>query len=151
MKKNKLTIELVPSTCWFSNVRSEVSQKEWDYLRKLSYKKAKNKCEICKGIGEKHPVECHEVWDYNDEEKIQKLKSLIALCPKCHQVKHPGLAEKLGKSNEVIEQLMLVNKISKKESLSIIKKSFSIFHDRSKYQWKLDLSYLDELGIEYNK
>jgi hypothetical protein len=132
-------------------VRSQVSKKDWDFLRKQSYEKANNKCEICKGKGGKHPVECHEVWEYDDVNKIQKLKRLISLCPKCHQVKHPGLAEKLGKSEEVIEQIMKVNRISRKESLEMIEKSFEIFHERSKYKWILDISYLEKLNIEYKK
>jgi hypothetical protein len=26
-------------------------------------------------------MECHEIWEYNDEDKIQKLIGLISLCP----------------------------------------------------------------------
>jgi hypothetical protein len=44
---------------------------------------ANNKCEICKETGKtqgyKHNVECHEIWIYNDEDKIQKLIGLISL------------------------------------------------------------------------
>ena len=36
MKKPKLTIELVPRTCFYSNVRSNLPDKEWDRLRKIS-------------------------------------------------------------------------------------------------------------------
>jgi len=32
--EQKLTIELVPQTCWFSNVRSEVTSQMWDLLKK---------------------------------------------------------------------------------------------------------------------
>ena len=45
--KMKLTIELVPSTAWFTNVRSEVSKAKWDKIRRKSYKHADYKCEIC--------------------------------------------------------------------------------------------------------
>lgn len=30
-----LTVELVPQTCWFSNVRDHVSQATWNVLRKV--------------------------------------------------------------------------------------------------------------------
>ena len=63
MKTYKLTSEIVPSTCWYNNVRSNVSTKEWDYLRKKSYESAGNVCEICgdtgKNQGFNHNVECH--------------------------------------------------------------------------------------------
>jgi hypothetical protein len=49
----KLTIELVPKTSWYSNVRSNVSKDEWDKIKKKCYIKANYKCEICNGIGDK--------------------------------------------------------------------------------------------------
>jgi len=52
----KLTIELVPKTCFFSNVRSEISATLWDILRKETYRKANYRCEICNGKGEKWPA-----------------------------------------------------------------------------------------------
>jgi hypothetical protein len=33
-------------------------------------------------------LECHEEWDYDDETHVQKLTGLIALCGRCHRVKH---------------------------------------------------------------
>ena len=81
----KLTIELVPKTSWYSNVRSNVSKNEWDIIRKKSYEHAGHVCEICGDIGTnqgvKHNVECHEIWDYNDETNEQTLGGLISLCP----------------------------------------------------------------------
>ena len=68
----KLTIELVPKTAWFSNLRSILARAAWDKLRKESYKNAAHKCEICGGYGKKHPVECHEIWEYDDKNHIQK-------------------------------------------------------------------------------
>jgi hypothetical protein len=85
MKKIKLTIELIPKTCFFSNVRTLLPKKYWDLLRRSSYAKAGYKCEICgesgKNQGYKHEVECHEIWEYNDRLKIQKLLGLVSLCP----------------------------------------------------------------------
>ena len=91
-KEPLLSIELIPSTCHFSNVRTTVKAKEWDKIRLMSYKSAGNKCEICgdtgKNQGYKHNVECHEIWEYDDKNHVQKLIGLISLCPTCHQVKH---------------------------------------------------------------
>ena len=47
MKMPKLHTELVPRTCFFTNVRSQVSKEDWDILRKKTYKLANNQCEIC--------------------------------------------------------------------------------------------------------
>jgi len=86
----KLTVELVPSTSWYSNVRSEVSKKDWNAIRKRVYREANYVCQICAGRGSKWPVECHEIWAYDDENHIQELAGMQALCPKCLQCNQPN-------------------------------------------------------------
>lgn len=146
--KPKLLVELVPSTCHFSNVRTTVTTKEWDKIRHISYEAAGNVCEICKDTGKnqgyKHNVECHEIWHYDDKKHIQKLIGLISLCPTCHQVKHIGRAIAIGKQNEAIGQLLRVNKWTPEEAANHIAESFEIYKERSKYQWKLDISILKQ-------
>lgn len=143
----KLTIELVPKTSWYSNVRSNVSKNEWDIIRKKSYEHAGHVCEICGDIGTnqgvKHKVECHEIWDYNDETNEQTLGGLISLCPYCHKTKHVGLAQINGELDIVINQLVKVNKISRDDATNYIKESFKIWSERSKKEWKLNIEYLE--------
>ncbi|MEG5910519.1 hypothetical protein [Enterobacter mori] len=62
----RLTIELVPRTCWFDNVRSAVSSTDWKRLRQQTSRTAGWKCQICGGKGPRWPVECHEIWHYDD-------------------------------------------------------------------------------------
>jgi hypothetical protein len=144
--KPKLLVELVPSTCHFSNVRTTVSTKEWDKIRHISYEAANHVCEICsdtgKNQGYKHNVECHEIWHYDDKKHIQKLVGLISLCPTCHQVKHIGRAIAIGKQNEAIGQLLKVNKWTPEEAAAHIAESFELYKERSKFQWILDISIL---------
>jgi 5-methylcytosine-specific restriction endonuclease McrA len=151
----KLTSELVPKTSWYDNVRSKVSADEWNVIRKISYEKANHKCEICgdtgKNQGFKHNVECHEIWEYNDENHTQKLTGLISLCPYCHKVKHPGLAKIKGESDIVIKQLMKVNDITKKEAEDYLKNVFNVWQIRSKSNWTVDITYLNNLFIDNNE
>lgn len=148
IQKPKLTIELVPATCWFSNVRSELPKKEWDRLRKESYAAANYKCEICEGSGlkqgYKHPLECHEIWEYDDEKLIQTLKGLISLCPQCHQVKHMGRTTIIGKQPEAFKQLESVNGWSHKEVVDYVAEAFIIHRWRSNFDWKLNVGVLTE-------
>jgi hypothetical protein len=145
-KAPKLSVELIPTTCHYSNVRTTVTKKEWDMIRFMSYEKANNKCEICgesgKDQGYKHNVECHEIWDYNDETHVQKLIGLISLCPICHQVKHIGRAIAMGKHQDAYNQLAKVNKWTPKEVELHILASFELHKERSKHEWTLDLSIL---------
>ena len=151
----KLTSELVPKTSWYDNVRSKVSSNEWDIIRKTSYEAAGNKCEICgdtgKNQGFNHNVECHEIWSYDDKNYIQKLIGLISLCPNCHKVKHPGLAQIKGESDIVIKQLMKVNDITKKEAEDYLENVFKIWRIRSKTNWTVDITYLTDFFVKNNE
>lgn len=144
----KLTIELVPTTSWYTNVRSNVSGNTWNKIRKKCYDKAGHKCEVCgsDGIkqGRKHKVECHEIWQYDDDNHNQKLTGFIALCPKCHQVKHIGLAYVKGYMENAIKHFKKVNKIGWDEAVDYIEKVFKIHSERSQFEWEVDTSYVDE-------
>lgn len=149
--KLKLTIELVPSTSWYNNVRAVVTKSQWDKLRSAVYSQAYSLCEICGGSGSKHPVECHEVWLYDDKLCIQTLERMIALCPDCHQVKHFGLAEVQGKRDKALKHLMKVNKLTVIEAEDYVKQAFNIWYNRSKNNWTVDISNLADYGIDISK
>ena len=141
-KNPKLTIELVPRTCWFSNVRSNVSRAEWDTIRKKTALEAGYKCETCGDKGKKWPVECHEIWAYDDNTLIQKLVGLISLCPPCHSVKHMGFTQLRDKELEATCHLAIVNKWTYRAAKSYIEAQFEVWKQRSEYQWLLDIDWL---------
>jgi hypothetical protein len=152
MTKIKLTIELVPSTSFYTNVRTILPTKEWDRLRKTSYANAKFKCEICKGSGldqgYRHALECHEIWEYKAD-GTQYLKGLISLCVKCHQVKHIGRTIAIGKKKEAYEHIAKVNKWKKEDVEKYIGFCFQEHKERSKIKWKLNVGILTEkLGVD---
>ena len=148
MNNFKLTVDLVPKSSWFSNVRSAVSAKQWKDISSIFFKKSNYLCEICGGKGKKHPVECHEIWNYDDNLLIQKLEGMIALCPDCHMVKHIGLAQVHGKFNKAIRHFTKINNCSKKVAEEYIADSFKLWAIRSDKKWTLDLSYLSGFNIK---
>lgn len=141
-----LTIELVPRTCWFSNLRSGLTVEQWRALRRRVYKRAGYRCQICDGRGPNHPVEAHETWSYDDVMGVQRLECVRALCPACHTVKHFGLATIRGKEDMARRQLMTVNKWSVAMASSYIEYSFSQWRERSQRTWSLDFSHLEQYG-----
>lgn len=147
----KLEVELVPQSMFFNNVRAAVTKAEWDLIKKKVSTKAKYVCEICGNVGPKHPVECHEIWHYDDTKLIQKLTGMIALCPNCHMCKHIGFAELNGKLDIAIKHMMSINKMKKKTIEDYLVKSFEKWRERSKKQWKLDISVLADYGIKLDK
>ena len=148
MDNYKLTIELVPQTSWYTNVRSNVSKEEWDTIRKKCYTLANHQCEICgdtgKNQGYKHNVECHEIWDYNELTRTQKLTGVIALCPLCHKCKHPGLAQINKELHIVINQLMKINDLTENEAKMFIASAFATWSERSSHDWTLNIDYIND-------
>ncbi len=139
-----LDIELVPSTVWYSNLRSELTKAQWDHLRKNCYRAAGYVCEVCGGKGPKWPVECHEIWDFNDETHTQTLTGLIALCPSCHEVKHIGLAGKRGRGEIARDHLAYNNTSTTEKAEAFIEGSFLVWAERSEHEWALDISWVEE-------
>ena len=145
----KLTIELVPASCWFSNVRDHVTREQWDTIRHKVYRDARYCCQVCGGRGEEWPVECHESWQYDDKTHVQKLVGMVALCPLCHKVKHIGLAGIRGEGELAEAHLARVNDWKSEVARSYVRSAFSIWERRSRCDWKLDMSWLQSnFGIE---
>lgn len=142
-----LQVELVPRTCWFSNVRKNIRSAEWDKLRKATYQKAGHICEICGGQGSRWPVECHEIWHYDDENLTQTLRGLIALCPSCHEVKHIGLATLHGRGQIAQSHLEKINGWTEEQSKTYLELVTAIWVERSKHQWELNGIWLQQFGI----
>jgi hypothetical protein len=138
-----LTLDLVPSTTWYDNLRSRLRPAEWNRLRKATYAAAGNRCEVCGGRGRKWPVECHEIWQYDEDTRVQRLVGLVALCPACHEVKHFGRAQSVGRGDDAIAHLMRVNRWTEDQALDHIEDSFGVWQRRSMMSWTLDLSWLD--------
>ena len=138
-----LTIELVPGNQWGANLRNVLRPCDWDRFRRAVYARAMHRCEVCNGIGRKHPVECHEVWHYNDETHVQSLAGLIALCPRCHEVKHIGLAGIRGKLQRALAHLRKVNGFTERQTMSMYFDAFDVLRQREMHKWTLDLSWLN--------
>lgn len=143
----RLEVELVPSTCWGSNLRSELTAKQWSTCQQFVYARSGRRCEVCKGVGPRWPVECHEIWRYDEVAMVQVLEGLIALCPTCHQVKHAGFAAARGQLHVVIMQLCEVNDWALEHAELYLEVVFEIWNARSQHHWALDTRWLKALGL----
>jgi hypothetical protein len=144
----KLSIELVPKTSFFTNVRSIVSKNEWNKIRIKTLEDANYVCEICGGRSSDRYLDCHEVWIYDDINHIQKLEKFMALCTYCHEVKHIGLAEKRGYLERATRRFMKINNIDEKTANNLIVEAFNTWEQRSRYIWQLDITILENFGQE---
>ena len=132
----RLVIELVPRSCFFSNLRSNLSKKDWEKLRLLTIQNAGDRCEICGSRGGGYSLECHEIWSYDDATNVQALTGLVALCNACHRAKHMALARKMGWDGAAEDHLMRVNGWNRLTLESYLNEAFSIFEARSLQEWQ---------------
>lgn len=145
-----LFVDLIPSSCWFTNVRSCVSQRDWERLRRMLLRRAKHRCEIC-GRSEdretKRWLEAHERWFYDEARSIQTLRRLICLCSDCHRTTHFGLAQVRGQADAAFEYLCTVTGMTAEQAETHVRDAFARWERRSARSWALDLSLLTDAGI----
>jgi len=144
----KLTIELIPSTAWGKNVRSVVSEKDWQQIRTSIYRRANYRCEVCGS--DRTGLQCHEVWEFIDTTNgrhIQKLVGLVCLCVPCHQVKHFGRTTSVGREREARKHLARVNSWTPRQVEQHIRESLLLWNARCTVEWELDLSYIQNTTV----
>jgi hypothetical protein len=149
----KLTIELVPSTVWFSSLYRLLPKNEWYRLKKEVFAKEGRKCYIC---GSDRGLSLHEFWSYDDEKYIQKLLGFHHLCNLCHKIKHIGFwchttegqakLEREGlRREDLINHFCTVNNCTRKEFEEHEKAAFEVWTERSMHQWKQDFGECEKL------
>ena len=139
MKKLRLSIELIPRTTWYRNLRTMLPEK-WQAISRKIRENANGRCEICGRQVGFSGLEAHEVWKYNKKKHTQKLHHIQALCRDCHMVKHIGFASANGKKSEARKWMMKVNGISKKKAKKYIKAAISKNIRRSMVGWKVKVN-----------
>lgn len=140
----KLEFELVPDSCWYSNLRSILTPAQWDYIRKSAYARAKGRCMIC-GQPTARP-EAHERWEYDEKNAVQRLTDVIAVCRSCHEVIHIGRTSLLGGEERASAHFMKVNNCSYAEYRKALGEANEAHRRRNAIpEWKLDISYLNKL------
>ncbi|MDE7076434.1 MAG: HNH endonuclease [Clostridia bacterium] len=136
----KLNFELVPDSCWHSNLRSALPQGAWDVIRKKAYARANGKCMICGAPTAR--LETHEQWEYDDEKGVQKLANVVAVCKACHEVIHIGRTQLMGREREASEHFMKVNGCTYAEYRKALGEANAVHRERSRREWLLDISEL---------
>ncbi len=146
MKDLKLKIELLPKGAWGNDFSRTLSKKDWDILRKKCYERANHKCQICGFVTE--DLDAHEVWDFDIKTKTQTLVDIIALCSKCHGVKHIRNSQRLGYGENAKRHFMSVNNCNELEFASHLTKAQLDFEERNQiYRWKM-VADLDKFGLK---
>jgi hypothetical protein len=143
----KLRIELVPEALWGVNLRSAMSATMWGQVGEIVFERAGGRCEICGGVGRRHPLECHEAWAYVPDRKLetginsQILRRLEALCPDCHLAKHIGFAEKTGRGEKTMAHMARVNGISLATARLYVEETYETQRRFARLAWRQDIEW----------
>ena len=117
-----LFVDLVPSSCWFSNVRlAAIRDGNAGMIQKKKKKKKK------------------------------ALRRLICLCTDCHTTTHFGLASINGKSTEAFKHLGTITGLPADQVSQHIDAAFALWRRHSAIAWELDLSILVRAGVAVAK
>jgi hypothetical protein len=150
----RIRFDLLPNEVWGSNLRSILSQAEWDRLRIPVCEAAGNVCQICGepsgGLeeGRSRRPDCHERWAFeivDGGRSVQRLVQLVALCPTCHQTQHFGHAQLEGFEEIVSERVAKLNGWSDDEVNSDKSRAGDRYKALRGREWDLDLSVLSGL------
>lgn len=137
----KLNFELVPDSCWYSNLRSILSPAQWDVVRREAYARAGGRCMICGAPTRR--LEAHERWEYDERNAVQKLADVVAICKSCHEVIHIGRTQLTGGEERASQHFMKVNGCTYAEYRKALGEANEAHRRRNLVpEWKLDLSYL---------
>jgi hypothetical protein len=148
-----LYVDLIPRSCWFTNVRSSVSPEDWERIKRLVKDRAGHRCEVC-GAAER-PAEAwwlhtHERFGFDDALGVQALRRLVCVCPDCHEAIHFGLAQVHEREAEARAHLQAVNHWSALEVDEHVREAFRMWSFRGDRSWTLDLSLLSDSGLSVN-
>ena len=141
--KLKLGFELVPDGCWYSNLRSILSKAQWDVVRREAYSRANGRCMICGRPATR--LEAHERWSYDEQNAVQKLEDVVAVCHACHSVIHIGRTQLIGQEDVAIKHFMRVNKCTYADYIRALGEANEWHRELNKVgEWSLDLTYLEK-------
>lgn len=137
----KLDFELVPDSCWYSNLRSILSPVQWDAVRRDAYSRANGRCMIC-GVPAKR-LEAHERWEYDEKNCVQKLGDVVAICKSCHEVIHIGRTQLTGGEERACAHFMKVNGCSYSDYRRALGAANEAHRRRNAVpEWRLDVIWL---------
>ncbi|MBL7487421.1 HNH endonuclease [Frankia sp. AgB1.9] len=145
-----LFVDLVPSSCWFTNARSCLEPGDWARLRRMVLARANQRCEAC-GRGRDQEtlrwLEVHERWAYDELTHVQRLRRLVCLCSSCHTATHFGRAVAHGGDLDALAHLRQVTGMTDSEAVDHVGVAFALWEMRSQAVWTLDLSILTGAGL----
>ncbi|MFY9307610.1 MAG: hypothetical protein WAQ28_01040 [Bacteroidia bacterium] len=140
VNKFKLNIQLIPYKNWGKNFRNQYP-KSWEKRREEQLRVSNYQCSICGDT--KSELHCHEDWDIDHENLIQRLRGLKIVCEYCHHCIHWGRMMKIDTTGSLTERatkhFLKVNNCTKQVLINQYRREFDIFYKNINNDYVLDL------------
>jgi hypothetical protein len=136
----KLMPHLVPKPLWGKSAAQLFKGKGravWKRIRSDALQVALHACQVCSDAAPDTALNCHELWDYDDEHGTATLVGLRIQCRKCDCAVHMGRAEKQGVLDVAIAHLCIVNGIGEPEAMKLYRRARGVWSQRNKKQWRI--------------
>lgn len=139
----KLKLHLIPQTSFYYNLRSYLGRTQWSKLSRRIREKHNYKCQYCGFVEDrinKKYTNLHEIWKFDEKNKIQKLIGFECICSDCHNIHHWGFSKFKGLNLEyLIKHACRVNNCTPQQFKKHIEKEKEIWYRRSQIKWKIEL------------
>ena len=144
----KLTIQLIPRPLWGRSLAKLAPRNEWEKLRIQVFEWYDRRCGICRA-GNPTMI-CHEVWQYDDVNHVQRLADLMLVCEMCNRCIHFGQSERLAAEGKLdLEMVMAhfcsVNGADRFELTMERSRAGKEWNERNKHEWTQDFGEYSDL------
>jgi hypothetical protein len=137
LREFRLKPHLVPRPLWGKSAANLVKRADWERIRCDALTAARCACQVCCTAAPHGGLNCHELWDYDDEDGTATLVGLRIQCKNCDGAVHIGLAVRRGFGKSAIAQLVKVNVISPREAKMLYRSAMDEWRRRNKKQWRI--------------
>lgn len=138
LRELKLLPVLIPRPLWGINAHDLVERDCWEKIRRDTFLRDKKRCVIC---GKQGPLECHEVFTFDDANGIATLARLESRCSTCHACNHLGRLYKRNPPGfkQALVYLAKINKMQPQEVIDLVKDAFKLHKARTR-PWEMKVA-----------
>jgi hypothetical protein len=146
-KPPRLRLEpiLIPRPLWGVNAHTLVSEECWQKIRRDTFLRDQNRCVICE---QQKPLECHEIFSFDDDHGVAVLVRMESRCADCHACNHLGRLQKRNPAafKRALKYIGTINRIAPPEVVRLAKEAFRVHKTRTR-PW--DMKVAQDLMLKY--
>ena len=150
----KLQIQVIPDKCIGRNLHSNgiLEERCWENISRNF--RNRRICGCCEKFFRPGELNAHEVWEFDPENRIQRLVSIIPVCDKCHKTIHYNFvlttdAFQRGEDLKLKSHYVEVNQCTEKQFEADLNDALRKYRKMNQIQgqWSMDISYILESGF----